>query len=636
MKIHKEKTIKKIILVLLIMILGSTLIELGTNIKSLYMKNQNIMKIDEDHIELKGFVKKGKGYYLSNAEGVLRCDLNNKYVKKFVYDFDTGDMVDAEIKVGYDNSMGKEEVMIIEDKNPILLSESVVNVNKKVKWIEISLSSVEGGSGIYIKNIRINNQIEINKYRIFCSSVLILGICVCVIFRKKITKEIEYGFGIIALTLGIIFVISIPTNKVGWDEETHFKRAYQMSIYPGGEKISTEISGQFTTDILYNYPYFQPQSYEEKQNLNGIINNYYKNGDHAVTVKGELCGVYTVGLVPQAIAIKIVRCIGMPFTYIFLAGRFAELMTYIIVMFFAIRIIPIGKRALTFISLTPTALFLAVTYTYDTIVFCFISLAIAMIMREWLKEKDRVNTKKIFIANLFMIIGCLPKAVYAPVALIEMLIPRERYENKKKRNQVVIIAGIVFLILMSTFIIPQLLNPNAMEDTRGTNVDSGQQMSLILAKPFAYAGIVLKNIWNTFPNFAFAESCYRLMGHLAPGGFQYLIPIIAVLLVSTDYSAKLNKKIKWTQKVGILVLLGMSVVLIWTALYIAFSEPGSSSIGGVQGRYYRPLLWLLYLVCSNNLIQVRVSDRRYNQFVLGMSVLISGITVYNVFGTFCI
>ena len=169
MKIHKEKTIKKIILVLLIMILGSTLIELGTNIKSLYMKNQNIMKIDEDHIELKGFVKKGKGYYLSNAEGVLRCDLNNKYVKKFVYDFDTGDMVDAEIKVGYDNSMGKEEVMIIEDKNPILLSESVVNVNKKVKWIEISLSSVEGGSGIYIKNIRINNQTELSFCFFFCN-----------------------------------------------------------------------------------------------------------------------------------------------------------------------------------------------------------------------------------------------------------------------------------------------------------------------------------------------------------------------------------------------------------------------------------------------------------------------------------
>ena len=40
MKIHKEKTIKKIILVLLIMILGSTLIELGTNIKSVYEKSE--------------------------------------------------------------------------------------------------------------------------------------------------------------------------------------------------------------------------------------------------------------------------------------------------------------------------------------------------------------------------------------------------------------------------------------------------------------------------------------------------------------------------------------------------------------------------------------------------------------------
>ena len=38
---------------------------------------------------------------------------------------------------------------------------------------------------------------------------MILGICVCVIFRKKITKEIEYGFGIIALTLGIIFAIGL-------------------------------------------------------------------------------------------------------------------------------------------------------------------------------------------------------------------------------------------------------------------------------------------------------------------------------------------------------------------------------------------------------------------------------------------
>lgn len=636
MKVKKKRIIRKIIIVFLIMLLGSMAIELGANFKAVCMGKQGITKISENNIKTTGFVKRKNGYYLSNAEGKLRCDFNNVYVKKFIYDYDTGDLVDAKISVGYLNSMGKEESVTIEDKNPILLSESVVNIDRKVKWIEISLSSAEGGSGILIKNIKTSDGFELNKYRIFCSNILILGICILVIFNKSVSKKIEYGFGIIALTLGIIFVVSIPTNKVGWDEETHFKRAYQMSIYPGGEKISTEIAGQFSADTLYNYPYFQPQSYEEKQNLNGVMNNYYKNGDHAIVVKGQLCGVYTVGLVPQAIAIKITRCLGMPFSYMFLAGRFAELVFYVVAMFFAIRIIPVGKRALTFISLTPTSLFLAVTYTYDTVVFCFISLAFALIMKEWLKEKESVNIKAMCIANIFIVIGCLPKAVYAPIALIQTLIPKERYENKKKRNQMVIVAVIVFLGLLSTFIIPQLLNPNVMEDARGTNVDSGLQMSLILANPIAYAGIVLKNIWNTFPNYSFAEACYRLMGHLEPSGFLYLIPIIIVLLISTDYTSELSKKINWKQKAGILVLLGMSVVLIWTALYIAFSEPGSSNIGGVQGRYYRPLLWIFYFVCSNSFIKINVSDKRYNQFVLAMGILISGVTVWNIFRMFCV
>ena len=135
---------------------------------------------------------------------------------------------------------------------------------------------------------------------------------------RKIGKEIEYGFAVIALALGIVFVISIPTNKIGWDEETHFKRAYEMSLYPGEEQVSSEIAAQFRADTVYNYPYFQPQSYEEKQNLNGLMNYYYQDGDHAVTVKGKLCGVYTPGLVLQALAMKIARAMGMPFDCIFL------------------------------------------------------------------------------------------------------------------------------------------------------------------------------------------------------------------------------------------------------------------------------------------------------------------------------
>ena len=272
-KVQKGRLIKEIIIVLLCMVLGSALIELGANIRSIGKGNQSTVVPDES-ITLEGFVREGGGYYLQSGEGVLRCELNGEYLKKFIYDFDTKDLVDAKITVGYDNSMGKEETVTIEDRNPILLTRSVVNVGKRAKWLQISLSNI--GSGILIRNIEAGNSFELNKYRIFSSNILILGICLLVIFRKKIGKEIEYGFAVIALALGIVFVISIPTNKIGWDEETHFKRAYEMSLYPGEEKVSSEIAGQFRADTFYNYPYFQPQSYEEKQNLNGLMNYYYK------------------------------------------------------------------------------------------------------------------------------------------------------------------------------------------------------------------------------------------------------------------------------------------------------------------------------------------------------------------------
>ena len=55
------------------------------------------------------------------------------------------------MQVLYKSTRGKEETVTIEDKNPILLTRSVVNVGKKAKWLQISLSNI--GSGILIRNI---------------------------------------------------------------------------------------------------------------------------------------------------------------------------------------------------------------------------------------------------------------------------------------------------------------------------------------------------------------------------------------------------------------------------------------------------------------------------------------------------
>ena len=41
---------------------------------------------------------------------------------------------------------------------------------------------------------------------------------------------------------------------------------------------------------------------------------------------------------------------------------------------------------------------------------------------------------------------------------------------------------------------------------------------------------------------------------------------------------------------------GACSVLIWTSMYVAFTVPGSDIIAGVQGRYFIPLMYPLYLL----------------------------------------
>ena len=52
----------------------------------------------------------------------------------------------------------------------------------------------------------------------------------------------------------------------------------------------------------------------------------------------------------------------------------------------------------------------------------------------------------------------------------------------------------------------------------------------------------------------------------------------------------------------LLVLLvgGVTVGLMFTSMYVGYSAVGSSSFGGVQGRYLQPILPLLFLILSPN------------------------------------
>lgn len=567
--------------------------------------------------------------YITKEKGSsITWKLKNKYIDKFEFDYSDGGLLDSTITIGYVNGFGKVEQETIKDLNSVLLNKNVININKKVNYIKVHINS----PGVKVKKAKVINNFNFSFSRMFITFSVIFILEMLFVFKNFFFKHLENAFALIALLMGLSMLLCVPNIKIGWDEESHFCRSYSLAILNSTENLSDEIDGFFSTETFYNYPLAQPSSANENNEMGKILNDSYDHGHKTKLRVGSTCGVSTPGYIFEALGIKLAKILGLSFTGIVFSGRLFSLLAYVLLVYFAIKIIPIGKEILLFISLMPTSLFIAVTFNYDVVVFGCIVLGIAMILREHLSKKEFVDEKKLILALMIMSFGCLPKAVYAPLTLLPFMISKDRYKSKNICHLVRIISILAFACLMSTFVLPALMG-KAQNDTRGGAVDSVAQLKSILTHPITYVSVLLENIWNTFSSFAFGEAQYRLMGHLQPAKFQYLIPMISVfvILVSPNsYNTEDYQTITVKDRIWFIVLIGVSVALVWTSLYMAYTVPGVVNINGVQGRYYKPILPLFYIFLSSFNLHLNISERKYRIVLICLCILILAITNINI------
>lgn len=100
----------------------------------------------------------------------------------------------------------------------------------------------------------------------------------------------------------------------------------------------------------------------------------YLNSHHNGAVEIYERDAYTlnaVGELHMALAIKVVKYLGLPFYAQFIAGKIANLLLYTLLIYWAIKIIPVGKKFLTSVSLMPTLMIQSTSYTYDIVVIGF-------------------------------------------------------------------------------------------------------------------------------------------------------------------------------------------------------------------------------------------------------------------------
>lgn len=616
---------KKFAIVMICALFLSLLLELGYNLKvmTLDSADKGRTNVELSKMRLDNMKYDNSTLVCNEGIGSLTYDVDS-YVDKLMFSYDKTYDLQAVVTVKYYNTFNMLVTKTIQDHNPGFIHNSVINIRENVKSVTITFSNDTGD--LKINSMEYKNAFHFNYLRFGFWMLLFISTGMVIIFRKTFSSKLEYAFLTVGLCAGVLIILILPVTRVGFDEATHLRGSFLLS-FQSETKGNYEL-WQMISESENNTPVAFNQSSEEYDELFTYLNDhalYYGNDTTMITTPRYTSNMATFGYLIIAFVINIARLFKTDFGVIYVIARFTSLATYLTVMFMAIRRLNKGKLLMVIIGLMPTAMYISSTVSYDPVVTSFIYLGMAYLISEFLEPEKKISMKEYMIYVMALSFGSLSKAVYIPLILIGLFLPADKFRDKKTERFMKIGIILIFCILMSTFVIPEIISPDEVSGGGGDKSDASQ-VSIMLSNPLSYAKVLLYSIKKELFNFFIGEEGLDNMYLMGRGNKSCLIIMFLTFIVFTH--SRDEKQLKPSVKVWILILIFVVICLINTAMYLCFTSPGMTSISGVQGRYFIPLLFPLLMVLSTNRVKCNLNITKYNTLAVLISIYIVFSEIY--------
>lgn len=525
------------------------------------------------------------------------------------------------------------EITVNEKENKKYVSASIINIaDKRVRLDANKIKININGKGIIINDFKVHNRIDFNVLRFILISVTLLIIAYIIFNKNDIEKKLPKIFLITIITLGTLLILSTPLSAyTSEDDQVHFHNMYTLL---DGKETQWSRSARYYDKLLINAPFRFVTSEEQKAYISFLNNN--DNSDTNIIRENQDYGnikYNNLVYLPEALIMKIGKTLNLPFIIVLLSAKFTNLLVYILFTYLAIKEVKKLKRLFFVVALIPHAINLACQFSYDPSLISVGMYGMAMFINMLYSEKvDKKTLYKFYISIIWI---CLPKAIYCPLLLLPSIINRKKYDKKEYRF-VLIISVLLFVLLLSTFVLPTILSSNVAGDARVENTSVTGQLKNILQNPINYLIILIKyTITNLFP-FFFGGETLNNMGYLLKTDTIVTFFMYSILLINlfhTIFTEKIDEK-KYNYKTSIFI--GCILVIIWglvaTALYLSWTSVGSQEIRGVQGRYFFPLSILAF-----SLLIPKVKEKNIYNYSNIFNYLISVVALsYNIFYILCL
>ena len=417
----------------------------------------------------------------------------------------------------------------------------------------------------------------------------------------------------ITIPAGIAMIFSHGYANVSWDEALHYGDVYRISYV--GDVLESEGYDRYIND---GSP--ETRVWEEASLFGDYWNELDANYLQTSEQPHSALHVYNgLGHAFQAFFMGIFRALGAGFSKYFFIANLANLLEYVIITALAIHIAKYGKYLLFFVGMMITPMTLATSYSYDAHLICFVFLGVALYTAEYARE-DQPRLKRVIPAALVMLIGCLTKVVaYLPLLLLFCFFPKKKFVNAKQQRKYVIAALIIFvlftLLIITTMIV---FDDGGMSDPRVSGTDAVAQIEFIFHNPLYYLKILAKEMWTRLTTHMFGGHVLFSAAYQGSyiGILVYLTPILLVLCPLFAGCQSEGEESLTSLRIGVLVCSFLAAVLINTSLYLSYTEVGGDDFPGVQGRYFIPLIYPVFLVFVNRKWKLPVSKNTLERVLL--------------------
>ena len=459
----------------------------------------------------------------------------------------------------------------------------------------------------------------------FNSRTLMYSIFVIVIINAilivYICSKIEfYAFSFICVMfLGLLSLFIQPILNIP-DEATHYARAEMISrgVFFVNPQEQTHETIQATYDLMDNSQKTYSVSTIQEMDIN----------EDSATIEHVASANLSITYIPQALGIFIAKVLNLKLIWSMWLGRILNLLCYSLMIGLGIKLAGNCKFALFFVAALPMSIQQAASLSPDAIINGGIFLLIGYFIH--LYTKDYISWKNIVIFSFLGLLVTFSKVTNVFFGGLILLLPIEKYWNKRKSMLVkisiiliFILCGGLFYIYTTQFPIPDV--QKAYFDAAGVN--STEQIQYILT-----------HTWEWIRNFgsSLVENCSLYVSMINNYGwltYGYSISTIVMLVMFGKICFQQEGiDLPCLSKILLTLMVIGNYCFTCLALYITWTPVGSADIAGVQGRYFIPVIAVLTLLLSGKKQFTKGKESHKNDMIVILAMvgamLIKTITYY--------